>query len=136
MKNLFMIAVLMVLFSLNFSIQTHAQNESNNVTPLFTGTLAIYKHGGEAGLVKFISDNFKWPDIIPDSLVGKVIYYTVMIESDGSVSSITLDKHVSQYLDAEGLRVLWLTANSWLPARDNKASVVRCIKRIPIPIRK
>ena len=89
--------------------------------------------GGVAEMMKFLSTNIKYPaSALKDSIVGRVVV-SFIVEKDGSVSSPKIQKHVTDDLDAEAVRVIELMPK-WKPGRQNGREV-RVKYTIPITFR-
>lgn len=74
--------------------------------------------GGTATLMKFLSDNMKYPEQAEkEGIQGRVIC-TFYVEKDGSISDISVAKSVHPQLDAEAVRVLSLMPK-WIPGKRN-----------------
>ena len=74
--------------------------------------------GGTATLMKFLSENMKYPEQAEkDGIQGRVIC-TFFVEKDGSISDISVAKSVHPQLDAEAVRVLSLMPK-WIPGKRN-----------------
>ena len=62
--------------------------------------------GGAAGMMKFLSDNIKYPaEAMKADIEGRVLTRFI-INSDGSISDVEISKSVHPLLDAEALRVV------------------------------
>lgn len=74
--------------------------------------------GGMATLMKFLSENMKYPEQAEkEGIQGRVIC-TFYVEKDGSISDISVAKSVHPQLDAEAVRVLSLMPK-WIPGKRN-----------------
>ena len=74
--------------------------------------------GGTAALMKFLSENVKYPEQAEkDSIQGRVVCKFTVGE-DGSISDITVAKSVHPLLDAEAVRALSLMPK-WIPGKQN-----------------
>ena len=91
--------------------------ESPEVMPEFPG--------GMEAMVKFLSDNVKYPEqAAKDNIEGRVIVQFI-IDKTGQISDAKVVRSVSEELDAEALRVVELMPN-FIPGRqDGKAVAVR-----------
>lgn len=89
---------------------------------------AQYK-GGEAELMKFIDANLELPSNY--SQIHKVVSVEIVINRDGTLSDIHVEKSVNDDLDKEALRVVELTKNDWTPA-DIFGNKVHAYDRIDI----
>jgi protein TonB len=86
--------------------------------------------GGAAAWNKFLSKNLRFPAVAQEEGVGGKVYLSFIIEKDGSLSNITVDKAAGHGFDEEALRVLKL-AKAWKPGMQN-GQPVRVKYSIPI----
>lgn len=86
--------------------------------------------GGTPQLQYFIQNNIQYPqDAIEQNIQGKV-YVKFVVEKDGTVSYVKIDKGVDPLLDKEALRVI-RSMPKWKPAYS-KGRPVRSVNRLPI----
>jgi protein TonB len=86
--------------------------------------------GGAAAWSKFLQKHLRYPDgAVADHIQGKV-WLSFIIERDGHLSNITVDRGPGYGLDEEALRVLKL-APAWKPGMQN-GQAVRVKYDIPI----
>lgn len=89
--------------------------------------------GGEAGMMKYLSDNIKYPEEAMKADIEGRVLTRFIINSDGSISDVEISKSVHPLLDAEALRVVNEMPN-WTPGKVNgKAVKVRFM--LPITFR-
>ena len=83
--------------------------------------------GGVNGMLEFIKENFK----LPESYSGKNVFITVkvVIDTDGSIKSSTIDKSYDETADKKALRVVSLMPR-W-KAAIHKGKNVPCLLTIP-----
>jgi len=86
--------------------------------------------GGAAAWNKFLSKNLRFPAAAQDEGVGGRVYLSFIIEKDGTLSHIVVDKAAGHGFDEEALRVLKL-AKAWKPGMQN-GQPVRVKYSIPI----
>jgi periplasmic protein TonB len=78
--------------------------------------------GGDAALLKFISENTKYPALAKENNVfGKVFVYFV-VGIDGRVGSVGIAKGVNPDLDKEAVRVISMLP-AWTPGRKGEKPV-------------
>ena len=78
--------------------------------------------GGAAALMKFISENVKYPaQATADKAQGTVIMNFV-IKSDGKVDQLNVERGVHPALDAEAIRVIGLMPD-WTPGKQGGKAV-------------
>jgi TonB family protein len=86
--------------------------------------------GGMVGLQNFISQNVQYPkESIINNEQGKV-YLSFIIEPDGSISTIVVERGVYQLLNEEAIRVIQ-SMPKWIPGEAN-GTKVRTRVRLPI----
>ena len=74
--------------------------------------------GGQAALMKFLSDNIRYPQVdIEMGNKGRVIC-TFVVEKDGSITDIKVVRGVSPSIDKEAMRVISEMPN-WKPGFQN-----------------
>ena len=89
--------------------------------------------GGETGMMKYLSDNIKYPEEAMKADIEGRVLTRFIINSDGSISDVEISKSVHPLLDAEALRVVNEMPN-WTPGKVNgKAVKVRFM--LPITFR-
>lgn len=91
--------------------QIYAAVEQNAVFP-----------GGDAALVKWIAENISYPqNAYMNSIQGRVLVKFV-IETDGSISNVSVVRGVDPELDAEAIRVV-KKMPKWTPAKNSSVPV-------------
>lgn len=85
--------------------------------------------GGMKSFYEFVALNYRTPEV--EGLRGKV-YVTFVVETDGSLSDITVIKDIGYGTGKEAIRVL-KKSPKWTPAEQNGVKV-RCLYRLPISI--
>jgi periplasmic protein TonB len=78
--------------------------------------------GGDEGRIKFFFDNIKYPDIAKQIGVQGKVFFTFIVEKDGSISNIKLLRGIGAGCDEEAERVLALMPK-WKPGRQNGREV-------------
>jgi protein TonB len=74
--------------------------------------------GGEAAWAKFLQKNLHYPAAAVDAHIQGRVYLSFIIEKDGHISDIVVEKGVGFGLDQEAVRVLKL-APAWKPGIQN-----------------
>jgi TonB family protein len=86
--------------------------------------------GGTAGLQRWIVQNVQYPQTSIEMNEQGRVYLSFVIEKDGSISNIVIERGVSPDLDREAKRVV-RTMPNWIPGEEKgKRARVRC--RLPI----
>jgi len=86
--------------------------------------------GGDAAWAKFLRKNLRFPSEAQDAGVGGRVILSFVIEKDGKLSNIVVDRAAGHGFDEEALRVLRL-AKAWKPGIQN-GQPVRVKYEIPI----
>lgn len=86
--------------------------------------------GGAAAWAKFLQKNLRFPAVAQDNGVSGRVLLSFVIEKDGSLSNIVVDRKAGYGFDEEALRVLKL-AKAWKPGMQN-GQAVRVKYTIPI----
>ncbi len=96
------------------------------------GTLDVMPEpvGGEKAWANFLNKNLRFPGEAQDQGVSGKVFLSFIIEKDGHLSNITVDRKAGYGFDEEALRVLRL-AKAWKPGMQN-GQPVRVKYTIPI----
>jgi len=86
--------------------------------------------GGEAAWSKFLSRNLRYPNEAQDARVSGRVLVSFIIEKDGKLSNIVVERAAGYGFDEEALRVLKM-AKAWKPGMQN-GQPVRVRYLIPI----
>ncbi|HEX8019732.1 TonB family protein [Mucilaginibacter sp.] len=86
--------------------------------------------GGAAAWAKFLQKNLRFPPAAQDAGVSGKVFMSFIIEKDGTLSNIKVDRGAGYGFDEEALRVLKL-AKAWKPGVQNGQNV-RVRYSIPI----
>lgn len=78
--------------------------------------------GGEAAMVRFLSQNVKYPDAAQQNGIEGVVMVSFVVTSKGAVTQIKVEKSVDALLDAEALRVIKMLP-TFKPAQKNGKAV-------------
>ncbi len=82
--------------------------------------------GGIQEFMRHIQSNVKYPELAMDNGVEGNVIVAFVVEKDGTVSNVEVEKPVGYGLDKESIRVIQLTSGSWLPAiHDGEISRVK-----------
>jgi periplasmic protein TonB len=87
-------------------------------------------NGGSEAWLRFLQKNIRYPGQAMDDNVQGRVFLSFIIERDGHLSNITVDRGPGHGLDDEALRVLKL-APAWKPGKQN-GQAVRVKYTIPI----
>jgi protein TonB len=86
--------------------------------------------GGDKAWAKFLNKNLRFPYAAQEEGVSGRVILSFIIEKDGSLSNITVERQAGHGFDEEALRVLKL-AKAWKPGMQN-GQPVRVKYDIPI----
>ncbi|MBL7965614.1 MAG: TonB family protein [Prolixibacteraceae bacterium] len=86
--------------------------------------------GGQIALRRFIATNVRYPVEAQEKGIQGKVFVQYVIEPDGSISNVKIDKGVHPVIDAEAIRVVKLMPK-WIPARQN-GKPVRVSYTVPV----
>jgi protein TonB len=95
-----------------------AVTEDKTVHPLYDIQVYPSPVGGEEAWSKFLNKNLRYPPEAQDAGVSGRVYMSFIIEKDGSLSNITVERGAGYGFDKEATRVLRL-AKAWKPGLQN-----------------
>jgi TonB family protein len=102
----------------------------------FTGQIAatalspVYQ-GGDEALIKFIQDNLVYPKKAKKQKIGGEVWVGFVVEKDGSLTNLTINKSVHHLLDKEALRIVKLMPK-WIPQQRDWGDPISAQCQIPI----
>ena len=89
--------------------------------------------GGQAALMKWLSNNIRYPQIALDNGISGRVVVKFVVEKDGSVGNVQVVKGVDKDLDKEAMRVV-RAMPKWQPGKNN-GQAVRCYYNLPVTFR-
>lgn len=89
--------------------------------------------GGPSALMKFLSENTKYPVVAQENGVQGRVTVQFVVEKDGSVSDVHVLRGVDPSLDKEAVRVV-KSMPRWTPGKQN-GTTVRVNYRVPVLFR-
>ena len=89
--------------------------------------------GGEIELMKFLSENVKYPEAAEETGTQGRVVAQFIVEADGSITNVKVVKKVSDEIDAEAVRVI-NAMPKWKPGMQ-KGQPVRVKYTIPVTFR-
>ncbi|MBQ6039068.1 MAG: M56 family metallopeptidase [Bacteroidaceae bacterium] len=105
------------LLDANVQLPQDSIYEIVEVMPIFPG--------GEAGMMKYLSDNIKYPEEAMKADIEGRVFTRFIVNEDGSVSDVEILRSVHPLLDAEAIRVV-KAMPKWTPGKvGGKAVKVR-----------
>jgi protein TonB len=87
--------------------------------------------GGFAEMQKFIFENVKYPELENELRIEGVVYVSFVVEKDGSISNVAIEKSVSDGIDREAERVV-KKFPKWIPGQVQAENVAT---RVRLPFR-
>lgn len=99
-------------------LQKEKTNEStslNTITPEIPDSIAYYITKDNSALMKYINENIQYPDYAITNGIQEKIYVRFIVETDGTISSITIVKGDSKCLKKEAARII-KSLPKWTPA--------------------
>jgi len=86
--------------------------------------------GGDEARLKFIQDNFVYPEEAKEKQIEGTVYVGFTVEKDGSISDIKVLRGIGGGCDEEAVRIISMMPN-WKPAQQ-RGKEVRVIYSMPI----
>ncbi len=74
--------------------------------------------GGAAAWSKFLQKNLRYPGQASDKGVSGKVWVSFVVEKDGQISNVVVDKGAGFGMDEEAVRVLKLS-KAWKPGQQN-----------------
>jgi bla regulator protein blaR1 len=112
--------------------KNNSQPEELNIKPKWTdknGNHVFYKveampefPGGEMALLKYITNQTKYPEIARENGIQGKVYVSFIITKEGKVTEPTISKGVDLALDTEALRVIG-SLPDWKPGKQGGQAV-------------
>lgn len=81
-----------------------------------------YVDNGMEGLIDFIDHNLRYPTLAKKNKIEGNVHVSFIVEKDGSLSEVEIDKGVEKSLNEEAIRLVKLT--KWKPGIQN-GNIVR-----------
>ena len=106
-------------------------NEPEHPEPIYTEAETMPQYpGGTTELIRFIYRHIEYPSVALKQRIQGRVWCSFIVNKDGSLSDIQIEKGVYSFLDDEAVRVLKLMPN-WIPGKE-KGEPVRVKVYIPI----
>ncbi len=114
--------------------QKSAQAVEKATTPEDTVFTVVEKMpefpGGMNGLMKFLTDNIKYPEVAKNNNIQGRVFVNFVIEKDGSVSHLKILRGIGGGCDEEAIRVVKMMPR-WTPG-EQRGEKVRVSYNLPI----
>jgi len=75
--------------------------------------------GSTTALLEFLGSNVKYPAAAKEAGVEGMTVLSFVVEKDGSVTDIQVEKSLSPETDQEAIRVVKLTSGDWTPGKQD-----------------
>lgn len=86
--------------------------------------------GGDAGRIKYLSDNIKYPQMARESGIQGRVFVTFVVEKDGRVTDVRVLRGIGGGCDEEAIRVIE-NMPKWIPGKQ-RGKPVRVQYNMPI----
>jgi len=110
--------------------RTKAEAEVEDALPFSFVEEKPEYHGGTEALLKFLSDNLKYPHLAKESAISGIVIVQFVIEKDGSVGEVKVVRGLGGGCNEEATRVVSMMPK-WTPGRQH-SKVVRVVFQIPL----
>ena len=87
--------------------------------------------GGNDGLIKFLSENIKYPKSAEKSGIQGIVVLQFVVEKSGAISNVNVLKSVEKTLDAEAVRVV-KSMKHFIPGYNADHAPVRVLYTLPV----
>ncbi len=105
-----------------FTVPEKVTKEETETIPFVLVEVKPMYPGGDAALLKYLSDHTTYPEIPKENNVQGKVYIKFVISESGNVIDASIAKGVDPYLDAEALRVV-RTLPNWKPGEQRDKAV-------------
>lgn len=78
--------------------------------------------GGEAALIKYLSENIKYPQVAKENQIQGTVYLNFVVEADGSITNVVIARGVDASMDKEAVRVI-RSMQRWKPGKQSGKTV-------------
>jgi TonB family protein len=78
--------------------------------------------GGEEAIMKFLLDNIKYPELARTNGIQGTVYVKFIVEKDGSVTNVNLQRGIGGGCDEEAVRVVSIMPK-WISGKQNGKTV-------------
>jgi protein TonB len=82
-------------------------------------------------MYKFVADHTNYPDLARENKIQGIVYISFVVEPDGSLTNLKIEKGIGAGCDEEAERVVKLMPN-WNPGKQNNREVR---VRVVLPMR-
>jgi TonB family protein len=106
----------------SFAIEQKANGELISSSQQLDNVVTASYHGGERKLFKYLGKTLIYPPEARDQNIQGKVHLSFVVQRDGTITDVIVEKSVSESLDAEAVRVV-TSFPKWQPATvGNKAA--------------
>ena len=128
MKKIALVALIMLL-GFSFS-KAQTSGDEDKVYPFVSIKNPPTFPGGMNAFYKFLGDNMKYPEQAKKDKTQGIVFVSFVVEKDGSINDIKIDRSLSTATDQEAKRVLALSPK-WI-AGTLEGRAIRVKYNMPI----
>lgn len=128
MKKIALVALIMLL-GFSFS-KAQTSGDEDKVYPFVSIKNPPTFPGGMNAFYKFLGDNMKYPEQAKKDKTQGIVFVSFVVEKDGSINDIKIDRSLSTATDQEAKRVLALSPK-WI-AGTLEGKAIRVKYNMPI----
>jgi len=119
-----------IAFTLNQKDEIQESAQDNTIYSFVSMENPPKFPGGMAKFYKFLGDNIKYPEAAKKSNIDGKVFVSFVVEQNGALNDIKIDRKLGYGTDEEAVRVLKLSPN-WIPGTQN-GKAVRVKYNLPI----
>lgn len=123
------LAALIMLLGFSFS-KAQTSGDEDKIYPFVSIKNPPTFPGGMASFYKFLGDNIKYPEQAKKDKTQGVVFASFVVEKDGTINDIKIDRSLSPATDQEAKRVLALSPK-WI-AGTLEGKAIRVKYNMPI----
>lgn len=87
--------------------------------------------GGDQAMMKFIATYIRYPEAAKKDFIQGVVFASFIVEKDGSISDIKIQRGIGYGCDKEVIRVI-KSMPTWIPGKNDKGAPVRASVTLPV----
>jgi TonB family protein len=137
MKHFLKISIICILFpaiayfNLFASTEKMTWRKNKPVDSRFLDEQPVFK--GDT-LKKYLNHQLQYPELAAKDNVSGIVYLSLVINEDGTVSNTKVLKKLGYGCDQEAMRLVQLTSGKWIAGRVN-GQPVKSLYRLPVKFR-
>ncbi len=129
MKKLLTLLMLIFISSISFSQEIEDEEESEDAIFIYVNRMPRFP-GGNDSLRTYITENIIYPEQAQIQNIQGTVYLRFVVEKDGSIGPVQLQRGIHELLDKEAIRVI-KTLPNFTPGEQN-GKRVRAWYSLPI----